>query len=52
LLQRPTAKELLRNKFILKAKKLSYLIELIDKFKRWTAEHRDEEDEDEDEDNL
>lgn len=39
LFQRPTAKELLKHKFILKnAKKTSYLTELIDRFKRWKAE--------------
>ncbi|KAI2650983.1 Serine/threonine-protein kinase 26 [Labeo rohita] len=36
---RPTAKELLKHKFILKhAKKTSYLTELIDRLKRWKAE--------------
>ncbi|XP_052444439.1 serine/threonine-protein kinase 26-like isoform X1 [Carassius gibelio] len=36
---RPTAKELLKHKFILKhAKKTSYLSELIDRLKRWKAE--------------
>lgn len=34
---RPTAKELLRFPFIRKAKKNSYLIDLIEKYKRWKA---------------
>lgn len=43
--QRPTAKELLKHKFIVKnSKKTSYLTELIDRFKRWKAEgHSDDE---------
>lgn len=36
---RPTAKELLRNRFIQRAKKTSYLVELIEKYKRWKLEH-------------
>lgn len=37
--QRPTAKELLRHKFIAKhAKKTTYLTELIDRYKRWKSE--------------
>ena len=41
-LQRPTARELLKNKWITKAKKTSYLVDLIDKYKRYKNEHRDE----------
>lgn len=38
-LQRPTAKELLKHKLIVRhAKKTSYLTELVDKYKRWKAE--------------
>lgn len=32
---RPTTKELLKHKFIVKSKKTSFLVELIDKYKRW-----------------
>jgi len=32
---RPTTKELLKNKFITKAKKTSFLVDLIDKYRRW-----------------
>jgi serine/threonine-protein kinase 24/25/MST4 len=46
---RPTARELLRNRFIKNAKKTAYLIELIDKYKRWKVDHSSELDGDEDE---
>ncbi|MEQ2192467.1 hypothetical protein XENOCAPTIV_012034 [Xenoophorus captivus] len=37
--KRPTAKELLKHKLIVRyAKKTSYLTELVDKYKRWKAE--------------
>ncbi|XP_041076072.1 serine/threonine-protein kinase 26-like [Polyodon spathula] len=47
---RPTAKELLKHKFIAKNfKKTSYLTELIDRFKRWKAEGHSDEDSSSDE---
>ena len=35
--QRPSARELLRHKFIKHAKKTSCLVDLIDRYKRWKA---------------
>ncbi|KAI1321909.1 kinase-like domain-containing protein [Xylariaceae sp. FL0255] len=40
---RPSAKELLKHPFIRKAKKTSYLTELIERFQRWSATHKQEE---------
>lgn len=37
-LQRPTAKELLKHRFIKQAKKTSYLVDLIDRADRWKLE--------------
>uniref|UniRef100_UPI00358DEF0E serine/threonine-protein kinase 25-like isoform X2 n=1 Tax=Myxine glutinosa TaxID=7769 RepID=UPI00358DEF0E len=50
---RPTAKELVKHKFIQRsAKKTSYLTELIDRYNRWKAEgHDDSSSDDSDEDN-
>jgi len=40
----------LRNRFIQRAKKTSYLVELIDKYKRWRLEHSNDDDGDRDDD--
>lgn len=42
ILQRPTAKELLKYPFIKKAKKNSYLIDLIDRYKKWKSQKGEE----------
>lgn len=49
--ERPSARELLKHPFIKRAKKTSYLTELIERFERWQAVHgsrHDESDEEED----
>ena len=48
--ERPTAKELLRHPFIRKAKKTTYLTELIERYERWQAVHGGQSSEDESED--
>ncbi|XP_008326113.1 serine/threonine-protein kinase 24a [Cynoglossus semilaevis] len=48
---RPTAKELLKHKYIVRhAKKTSYLTELIDRYKRWKSEQSQEKSSSEDSD--
>lgn len=42
ILQRPTAKELLKFPFIRKAKKNSYLVDLIDRYKKWKSSRSEE----------
>lgn len=46
--QRPTARDLLKHKFVKLAKKTSYLTELIERHERWKAEgggrHNDDDD--------
>lgn len=42
LFQRPTAKELLKFPFIKKAKKNAYLIDLIDRYKKWKNQKGEE----------
>jgi serine/threonine-protein kinase 24/25/MST4 len=47
--ERPSAKELLKHPFIRKAKRTSYLTELIERHERWNATHGNRSSEDEDE---
>ena len=44
--QRPTAKDLLKHKFVRMAKKTNYLTELIERHERWRAEGGEREAED------
>ncbi|EEP82899.1 serine/threonine-protein kinase 24 [Uncinocarpus reesii 1704] len=46
--ERPTAKELLRHPFIKRAKKTTYLTELIERYERWLTTHGNELSDDED----
>ncbi|KAI0003172.1 Pkinase-domain-containing protein [Xylariaceae sp. FL0662B] len=43
--ERPVAKELLKHTFIRKAKKTTYLTELIERYNRWSATHKPEDEE-------
>jgi serine/threonine-protein kinase 24/25/MST4 len=47
LFQRPSARELLKHKFIRMAKKTSYLTELIERHERWKAEGGERQDDEE-----
>ena len=47
--ERPTAKELLKHAFIRRAKKTTYLTELIERYERWQAVHGGQNSEDESE---
>ena len=47
--ERPSAKELLKHPFVRRAKKTTYLTELIERHERWQALHGDRESEDDDE---
>lgn len=42
---RPAARDLLKHPFIRRAKKTSYLTELIERYNRWSAMHKSEDDE-------
>ncbi|KAI9808254.1 MAG: hypothetical protein M1825_004711 [Sarcosagium campestre] len=44
---RPSAKELLKHPFVRKAKKTTYLTELIERHERWAVQNRDEDSDDE-----
>ena len=39
IVQRPTAKELLKHPFIQKARKTAHLSELIERYRRWRSRH-------------
>lgn len=43
--ERPTARELLKHPFIRRAKKTSYLTELIERYNRWAATHKQDDEE-------
>ena len=48
--ERPTAKDLLKHPFIRRAKKTTYLTELIERYERWQATHGDQDSDDESDD--
>jgi serine/threonine-protein kinase 24/25/MST4 len=48
--ERPSAKELLKHPFVKKAKKTTYLTELIERHERWQATHGNQSSDDEDQD--
>jgi len=48
--ERPTAKELLKHPFVRRAKKTTYLTELIERYERWQAVHGDQNSEDDSDD--
>lgn len=50
--ERPTAKELLKHPFIRRAKKTTYLTELIERHERWQAVHGDQDSDDDESDDA
>lgn len=48
--ERPSAKELLKHPFVRRAKKTTYLTELIERYERWQAVHGDQDSENESDD--
>ena len=48
--QRPSAKDLLKHRFISKGKKTSFLTELVDRYKQWKISHPDSDDDADDSD--
>jgi len=48
--QRPSAKDLLKHRFIHRAKKTSFLVELVDRYKHWRVTHPDSDDDADDSD--
>jgi serine/threonine-protein kinase 24/25/MST4 len=46
--KRPSARELLKHPFVRRAKKTSYLTELIERYERWAVHHKGEDDDSDD----